>query len=44
MAILPNLCVMLRFLSSKYYDIFLQLKSSHALTLAKISHFWMDTI
>jgi len=33
MAIFHNLCVRLRFESSKYFNVFLRLKSSHSLTL-----------
>jgi hypothetical protein len=38
MAIFRNVRVRLRFESSKYFNIFLRLKSSPSLTLQKISH------
>ena len=38
MAIFRNLRVRLRFESSKYFNVFLRLKSSPSLTLQKISH------
>jgi hypothetical protein len=38
MAIFRNLCVRLRFESSKYFNIFLRLKSSPFLTFQRISH------
>jgi len=38
MAIFRNLRVRLRFESSKYFNVFLRLKSSPFLTLQKISH------
>ncbi len=38
MAIFRNLCVRLRFESSKYFNVFLRLKSSPSLTLQRISH------
>ena len=43
MALLFNLCVRLRSLSSKYVNIFQRLKSSPSLALNKMIHFWMDT-
>jgi hypothetical protein len=38
MAIFRNLRVKLRFESSKYFNVFLRLKSSPSLTLQEISH------
>jgi hypothetical protein len=38
MAIFPNLCVRLKFESSKYFNVFLWLKFSPSLTLEKLSH------
>jgi len=43
MAIFHNLCVRFGFQSSKYFNVFLWLKSLSSLTLQKLSHFWMDT-